>query len=298
MTVLVQNGRLAAQFQNQRVVELRAPDGDGRWADRLDSSRALSFEESAGAIVAMSVHQAGRPTLRLLPESGKAGAPPALPSVAEILALRRLIQPDALRSIRTSGRVRFPQSAVDGRYQALSAGDDRIRVDISLGQFGDIAVVVDGDRGWRASNLDHAPFLELDGVMLAQARHGHPSVLFGDWRRYFDEVRVVRAGDRAGRRVYYMRLSSKDLPPVSLAIDAETGDIVESQQTVVIPNVASLPMTTTYEDYRDVEGARLPFRSVESNEQTGRTIYEVERVEVNVAVKPDAFARPSDTGAR
>jgi hypothetical protein len=34
---------------------------------------------------------------------------------------------------------------------------------------------------------------------------------------------------------------------------------------------------------------RLPYRSVETSEQSGRKIYEVERVEIGVELKPDLF---------
>jgi len=34
---------------------------------------------------------------------------------------------------------------------------------------------------------------------------------------------------------------------------------------------------------------RLPFRQVESNEQLGRTVYEVERVELGVEVENELF---------
>jgi hypothetical protein len=38
-----------------------------------------------------------------------------------------------------------------------------------------------------------------------------------------------------------------------------------------------------------VDGVRLPFRQVESNEQLGRTVYEIERVEFDVKVEKDLF---------
>jgi hypothetical protein len=38
-----------------------------------------------------------------------------------------------------------------------------------------------------------------------------------------------------------------------------------------------------------VDGVRLPFRQVESNEQLGRTVYDVERVEFDVKVDQNSF---------
>jgi hypothetical protein len=45
----------------------------------------------------------------------------------------------------------------------------------------------------------------------------------------------------------------------------------------------------TYSDYREVGGMRVPHSFIESNEMTGRAIYQVERVEVDVDLPPDTF---------
>ena len=56
-----------------------------------------------------------------------------------------------------------------------------------------------------------------------------------------------------------------------------------------------MPVVDSYEDYRNVQGLRVPYRTIESNEATGRTIFEVESVEINVDLDEDAFIlRPRD----
>jgi CubicO group peptidase (beta-lactamase class C family) len=96
-------------------------------------------------------------------------------------------------------------------------------------------------------------------------------------------------GALSSDEIYVVRLESAGLPPVIVSVDAETGDVLHEQRTVAIPGGGGLPMTTTYSDYRDVRGIRVPYRYVESNEQTGRTIYQVESVDVSVALDPDIF---------
>jgi hypothetical protein len=80
------------------------------------------------------------------------------------------------------------------------------------------------------------------------------------------------------------------LPAVTLRIDAETGDVLEFATALALSGVGSVPSTTRFEDYRVVDGVRLPFRQVESNEQNGRTVFEVERVEFDVKVDDELFA--------
>jgi hypothetical protein len=117
-------------------------------------------------------------------------------------------------------------------------------------------------------------------------------VLFCDWRRYYDAVRILRTGELGGRTVHNIQLESAGLPPVRVAVDAETGDVLQAQQSIWTGEGGTLLTTTTYSDYREVGGMRVPHRFVVSNDATGRTIYQVERVEVNVQFPPDTFTLP------
>jgi hypothetical protein len=100
---------------------------------------------------------------------------------------------------------------------------------------------------------------------------------------------VLRAGELEGRKVYLVRLKAGDLPVTKLSVDAETGDVLKVENTVILPAIGGLRATTTNEDFRDVHGLRLPYRSIESNEQTGRTILQVENVEVNLELDEGLF---------
>ena len=87
-----------------------------------------------------------------------------------------------------------------------------------------------------------------------------------------------------------MHLESIGLPATTLGVDAETGDILVARTTRVLPEgFGSMPITTTYSDYREVHGIRVPYRVVETNEESGRTIYEVENVEVDIELDPAHF---------
>jgi hypothetical protein len=77
---------------------------------------------------------------------------------------------------------------------------------------------------------------------------------------------------------------------VLLSLDAMTGDLLQTQQAMWVPEAGAIPVTTTYSDYREVGGMRVPHRYTESSESAGRTIYQVERVEVGITLAPDTFA--------
>ena len=161
-----------------------------------------------------------------------------------------------------------------------------MRMDLELDGPVQIGTVVNQGRAWQVTSF--SPSRELAGKELAQTRLGLASVLFGDWRKYYDGVRVVRAGEFGGRKVYGVQLDSAGLPPTLVAVDAETGDVLQTQQTLSSA-VGAMPVTTTYSDYREVGGMRVPYRYITSTDFTGRAIFQVERVEIGVELAPDTF---------
>ena len=213
------------------------------------------------------------------------------------MTLRRIPAASASATMRTTGSVRFPQSGVEGRFSSSTAGDDRLRTDLDLDGSVQIRTVL--NKGRASAAVSGAPSRELTGKQLAQTRLGHPSVLFGDWRKFYDTVRVVRAGELGGRKIYVVQLESAGLPPALVGLDAETGDVLQTQQAMWVPEAGAIPTTTTYSDYREVGGMRVPHRYIESTEMGGRMIFQVERVEVGVELAPDTFTlQPSTESGR
>jgi len=127
-SILIRNQRLAIRLPNNTSFDLRPPDAAGRRATRANLGSAVTFEESpTGAVSAMNLHPPGaQPMMRLTPVAS------TLPTVAEIMTLRRLPAASAIATMRTTGSVRFPQSAVEGRFSSSTAGDDRLRFDLDL----------------------------------------------------------------------------------------------------------------------------------------------------------------------
>lgn len=291
-TILIRNQRLAVRLPNSTSFDLLPPDATGRRATRAKMGIAVTFEESeTGAVLAMNVQRPGaQPVMRLTPAAS------TLPTVAEIMTLRRIPVPSAIATMRTSGSVRVPESAVEGRFSSSTAGDDQLRTDLDFDGAVQMRTVM--NKGRASSRMSFLPTRHLTGKDLAQTRLGHPAVLFGDWRKYYNTVSVVRGAQVGGRKAYVVQLESTGLPPTRVAVDAETGDVLEMRQSMWTPGAGVIPMTMTYSDYRETGGVRVPHHYIVSNEMTGRMIFQVERVEVGVELAPDTFALepPTDSG--
>jgi CubicO group peptidase (beta-lactamase class C family) len=292
--IFIRNQRLAVRLPNNSSFDLLPPDAAGRHAPRANMGFGITFEESLSGIVsAMNFQRPGAlPVMRLTPVAS------TLPTVDEIMTLRRLPSASASTTMRITGTVRFPQSGVQGRFGSSSAGDDQLRTDVDLDVSVQMRTVL--NKGRASRTVGAAASTELTGKQLAQMRLGHPSVLFGDWRKYYDGIRVVRAGVFGGRKVFGVHLESAGLPPTFVAVDAETGDVLQTLQTIWSAEqgaAVALQVTTTYSDYREVGGRRVPHRYTTSSEMTGRTMFQVERVEVGVVFAPDTFTLPALTAS-
>jgi hypothetical protein len=85
---------------------------------------------------------------------------------------------------------------------------------------------------------------------------------------------VVREAELNGRKVYGIQRESAGLPPTLVFLDAETGDVLQTRQTAWSGEAGAIPVTTTYSDYREISGMRVPHSYTSVSEPTGRTIFQ------------------------
>ncbi|MFC2016671.1 serine hydrolase domain-containing protein, partial [Chloroflexota bacterium] len=284
--VLVKNNRLAADVPGQMVYELYPPDEEGMWFFRVTPDISLRFSEIPdGEVESLTMYQAGQEFLMPRIESHR------LPTVAEIMAQRDVegnkSALETMRNYRIDSTIYSVQSGVRGTVSLFVAGPDKYRVDADYGKYGYSRTVLNGDRAWVESSF--GPFKELHGQLLVQAKQGHPYVMTGDWRDYFDSIKVLRADMLDDKDVYVVELKGDDLPAMTVFVDAVTGDILLSRIIAIQEGGISIPITVRSEDFREVHGIRTAAREISSNEHTGRTIVEDETIEINIQLDDDLF---------
>jgi CubicO group peptidase (beta-lactamase class C family) len=284
--VVIQNNRLAIDVPGQMVYELYPPDENDRWVFRITPDISVSFNETpAGQVDSLTMYEAGHEFIMPQIESK------SLPTVAEIMALRDAegneVALEAMGNYRIDSTTYSAQSGVNGTVSIYVAGPDKYRVDADYGKYGYSHTVINGDHAWVESSF--GPFKELRGQLLEQAKRGHPDVMDSDWRDYFDSIAVVRADVLNDKEVYVVELKFGELPVMTVFVDAVTGDVLLSEIISIQEGGIGIPVTTRFEDFREVYGIRGPSRSIASNEETGRTIVEDETIETNIQLDDDFF---------
>ena len=101
-------------------------------------------------------------------------------------------------------------------------------------------------------------------------------------------VALARKDPRLSKGIL-VRLRKGDLPAWTYHVDAETGDVIRIDTKSLVPGLGTLPRTITLEDYRDVQGLRIPFRVITEDLGNGRVIVQWEEIETGLTLAEDAF---------
>ncbi len=282
MRAFVQNNRLALEVQDQAIYELYPPTEDGHWVFRIRPTTSVSFQERpSGHVVSLTVYQANAPAAEFVRVDTASG----IPTVEEILAVRdparRAAAMEHLGTWRLTGTVRMLHAGIEGTVASYTAGTDRHFATLDFGQFGADRLWINSDQAWSESLGE---LHELHGRHLAQAQNGHPAAILGDWRRFISSLRVLRNAERSGKTVHVVQLTRQPESSVIVYVDAASGDVLEAETDLIDPSASvTVRARTVYEDYRDVEGMRIPFRIITFNPVAGRTIIQFDDIDVRIA---------------
>jgi hypothetical protein len=89
------------------------------------------------------------------------------------------------------------------------------------------------------------------------------------------------------------------LPTLAIAQSVSARPAAPIQPTLSSAEGGTIPAATTYSDYREVGGMRVPYGYIESSGMAGRTMYQGERVEIGVTLAADIFTlQPSTASGR
>ena len=297
IALVISHDRLSVDVPGQMVYQLHPPSDDGRWLFRVTDELGVEFhEDDDGSILSLTFHERG--TERLCPRLDTDAVPVELPTTEEVLALvggaPRQARLEALGTSRLSGTIKMIHSGIEGQLETTFAGPRHVRIDIVALPFGEIHSSVHGDQhAFEQSSFE--PFDELEGKAYDQAVLSHPLAYVGDWERFFDSVQVIRATEREGRSLWVCRLKRGDLPPDTAYVDAQTGEVVKVDTTMLMDGLGSMPQTLRFEDWREVEGVQLPFRMLTENSAQGRVVYQYETFQGGLDVVDDFFVlRPKE----
>jgi photosynthetic reaction center cytochrome c subunit len=166
------------------------------------------------------------------------------------------------------------------------------RTTIQHSPYGDMTITYDGKNAWMAAPRDIRPFpvVQYSGGNLDGARVDAILEFPGRLKQALTNWRVGPESSVDNQDVQIVQASTPSGFLVKLYFDIKTGLLLRSVRYSDSP-VGKVPVRVDYSDYRTVSGVKVPFKRV-ATWTDGRTVFQLDSVQVNTAVDASRFAKP------
>ena len=188
-----------------------------------------------------------------------------------------------------------PAGDVSGPIEVLNAAPNKSRtlITLDLSSLGAGQLVIDqrfdGTSGYATDSMRGDR--DITGSQLENMKN---STFPNPFLSYKDRGTTIETGgkEKAGDRdAYVLIITPKSGPVVREWVDAETYLPLKISLKVEVPEMGEVEQTTTYADYHDVDGIKIPFKLVSTSSVQSFNVV-VTKVEHNTKIDPALFSKP------
>lgn len=186
------------------------------------------------------------------------------------------------------GSIEIAPMGVKGTFETSQKAPQMLLTTMNLVGLGTIQQGYDGAAGWAKD-----PFTglrDLKGGELANVQRGallNP----GGWRKSYSSMKTTGRSKVGTREVYVVEGAQATDTPDKLYFDAQTGLLLRMDAVVNSPQ-GQVVSETTFDDYREVDGVKVPY-SVSAVLGAATVVTRVEEVKHDVALEDKLFAKPT-----
>ena len=228
------------------------------------------------------------------PEGGQGPQREALPTADQLLekytqALGGSAAIEKLRSRVMKGSV-ATAAGLELGYELYQSGPDKVLAVITPPQQPPVERGFNGTGGWEKSPRGIRDLAPEEVYYL----HRYPD-LFKDIKLKDQFTRLAVAGKEKinGRDVYVVRGMTTDNRRERLFFDVETGLLLRRSTTTISP-VGTIPEQVDFEDYREVDGMKMPFTiRVSAMDPFYSITRKFTEIKLNVPVDENRFNKPA-----
>jgi hypothetical protein len=162
-------------------------------------------------------------------------------------------------------------------------------------QGGTIERAVSGARGWERSGEG---VQELAGQQVADLKLSFQLFLNVRLKDQYSSMRITGKDKIGDRDVYVVSATRADSKGERLYFDAENGMLLR-RITYARTMIGLIPQQTDFEDYREVEGVKFPFKVRVSSIDAGNPVITrtLEEIKINAPVDNSKFDKPRRPGS-
>jgi hypothetical protein len=218
----------------------------------------------------------------------------ALPTVDQILdkyvqALGGKAAVQRLTSIVMKGTFEAPAFGASGTVERYSKAPNKLAIVVEVGGFGTVQSVFNGTAGW--SQDPQNGMRDLAGKELAQTKVEADIYRDIKLKEIYPKMTVTGKDKVADRDAYVVEASSPDTGSAKLYFDAQNGLLVRNDSTNYNGS-EEVPTQTLLEDYKDVDGLKVPMTIRQTNPNIS-FILKFNEVKSNVPVDDAKFNKPA-----
>ena len=247
-----------------------------------------SAEEVAAYLKARPLPTPGNPSAAAATSSPPAAAAPVLPDVDQVMAnYRKAVGANGVKSIRISATSLAALGPAPVPLEMIAVFPDKFLL-TSIARGIENKSMLNGDRGWRLTPQGSIPLpaAALQGFMGRIA-----PVIFPVKYETPPAPRKVTGLEKIGDKTCYVVESHTATGSQRLYFDVQTGLLFKARTEVTTwfgPKVEE----TTFEDYRDLNGVKLPYL-ISNHFMEDQQTYKISEIQINIDVDPARFEPPA-----
>lgn len=226
------------------------------------------------------------------PVAGQPASPPtetgaALPDVDQVLAnYRKAVGTKVVKSLHVLASTLFAQAGTVP-FEAYAIFPDRI-LTRSAFRGTEIQTVLNGERGWRRTPQG---WTTLPPDQFQFVRFNLESVLLPVKYEKSETPRKVAGIEEIGDRPCYVIEARTTKQSQRFFFDVQSG-LLQKVRTEIETPFGVRVEEKTFDDYRDVNGVKLPF-AITSNYMEDQQVFRISEVQINIDVDPAQFQPPA-----
>jgi hypothetical protein len=233
------------------------------------------------------------PKAPVKPAEVKTPPAPELPAVSEILTkyVQALGGREANEKIKTrisKGTIEISPMGIKGTVEEYRAAPDKNYSGGNLTGVGQLIESYDGKNGWSMNPVQGSR--DKSGQELLQARLASNFYREINLEKLYSKM-AVKGIEKVGDKDAYVVIATPDgIPSETFYFDTVSGLLVRSDSTAITPE-GNAGIKTFYDDYRSVDGVKIPFkmRAVLPQFELVTTLTEVIN---NQAISDTKFQKP------
>lgn len=199
---------------------------------------------------------------------------------------------DALQSFYLEGQLAVAGQNITGGMKLWWQAGDFYTEQTMIG-IGTVRAGKQGDVIWSEDPING--LRKLAGAEAEQHAWASSPSLPAHWSRYFAKAETTGEREIGGKKAYDVQLTSASGATVVLSFDAESGLQVAQTFKQTTP-MGDMPISVELQDYRDVDGLKLPHLQV-TDAKLATATQTLTKVEFGAAVDASKFAMPTGGAA-